>query len=99
MSFILLLCLVFLLFIMFMRYRKLYSVILMIAFLLGVTTAFLMYGLDTYHYSESIFLFNSRLPRNEFIHLMIAWYAVDFIASTVVVRNYREYRKVNFPQK
>ena len=98
MSFILLAYVVFLMVVLFMRYRSMYTAGAMIIILAGMTTACLVLGLIHYQSAEVIVILNSELPRREFLHLMAGWYVLDAFCILKIIRNYRDYRSVNTPR-
>ena len=95
MTFIILAIMVFLIVIVFRKYRSVLSVIVAILLATGITTACLVAGLTALEGNRSLVFFTSALGRQEFMYLMIAWYGADFLCSILIIRNHIAYRKVN----
>jgi hypothetical protein len=98
MSFILLAFLAFLMCVLFMTYRKTIIAAGVIFFLFALTTASVLYGLNLFASMQEIYIFNSAMTKREFVHLVIGWYVLDAICAGIIIRNHREYRKVNRPR-
>lgn len=98
MSFMLLAYLAFLMCLLFMKYRRWIAAAGVIVFLFILTTCAFLYALHQFKAVQEILIFNAAMTRREFTHMAVAWYVLDAICAGIIIRNYREYRKVNRPQ-
>lgn len=95
MVFVILGVLVFLIIIVFRKYKSRFSVIATIALITGITTAVLVWGLTILTGESAIRFFYTSIGKSEFYHLVAAWYGMDILCSVTIIRRYREYKKIN----
>ncbi len=95
MTFIILLVLALFMILIFRKYRSIYSVIISIIMIIGMTTAFLAWGMSIIEKERVIHFFNSSISGEEFYPLMAAWYAADAVCSVLIIRSHIAYRKAN----
>jgi len=79
----------------FRKYRNIFSVIISILLIFGITTAVLIWGMTVIEKERLIQFFNSSISSDEFYYLMAAWYAADAVCSALIIRNHIAYRKIN----
>lgn len=96
MSFIILLITIILITLTLSVYRKIYSVALALLIILGSTGAVLFYGMKTFNSGQAITFFDMDVPAKGFYHVVALWFLLDIFCSIKIVRNYIEYRKINF---
>ncbi len=97
MVFFIALVLAFFMFMVFKKYRSTRSVVIGIASLFLVTTAFLVWGLVILLKAPAIPLFNQYLDSRVFYHLMGLWYGADIFCSLLILRSLAAYRRINTP--
>lgn len=95
MSFIILLLIAVLITLSFLKYRKIYSVLISALVILGLTTGALFYGLNELNQNSSWILFGKKITWSNYINLIIVWYSADILCSVIIIRNYFEYKKIN----
>ena len=95
MTFLILIVLALLMIIIFRKYRHIYSVIIAVALIFGITTAVLIWGMTVIEKERAVHFFNSSISGDEFYYLMAAWYAADAVCSALIIRNHIAYRKIN----
>lgn len=95
MVFLILAVLAFLLLFVFKTYRTIYSVIISLLFMIGITSAVLLWGMHVYSQGSLLRFFASWIASREFYHLMAAWYGADLLCMALIIRNYRAYKKIN----
>lgn len=84
-----------LLFFVFKTYRTLYAVIIAVLFILGITTAVLIWGMGVYSQGTRLSFFSSEIGSREFYHLIAAWYGADILCSVLIFKSFRAYKKIN----
>ena len=77
------------------KYRGLLSVAGAFVLIYGLTTMFLLYGLNSFGADDTFLLMGTDIGRMSFYHLTAAWYAGNIITSLLIIRNYRRYLAVN----
>ena len=87
--------LVFLIIIVFRKCRSIYSVIITIAFITGITTSVLIWGLIKVSGQSVIHFFYTGIGKSEFYHLIAAWYVMDMLCAVTIIKRYRDYKKIN----
>jgi hypothetical protein len=95
MTFLILIVLALLMILIFRKYRNIYSVIIAILLIFGITTAVLIWGMTVIEKERVVHFFNSYISGDEFYYLMAAWYAADAVCSALIIRNHIAYRKIN----
>jgi hypothetical protein len=95
MTFIVVGLIVFLILIVFRKYKTLTSVIITIAGIAGATTVVLIEGLAVLSGHSTIHFFYTGIGSSEFYHLMAVWYAMDLLCSAIIIRRFLEYKKIN----
>jgi hypothetical protein len=95
MTFIVIGLLVFLIIIVFRKYKTMTSVVITIAGIAGATTAVLIWGLAVLSGHSLIHFFYSGIGSSGFYYLMAVWYAMDLLCSAIIIRRYIEYKKIN----
>ncbi|HOO72682.1 MAG TPA: hypothetical protein PK926_13040 [Spirochaetota bacterium] len=95
MSFVLVVYAVFLITLTIMKYKRMFSVAVVITFLFLSITAVLLYGLQHFDTASSWHVFGKDIEQSTFIHLLVVLYGVNIICAAIIIRNYRDYRKVN----
>lgn len=87
--------LVFLIIIVFRKYKSIYSVIISLAFITGITTSVLIWGLTKVSGQSEIQFFYTGIGKSEFYHLIAAWYCMDLLCAVTIIKRYRDYKKIN----
>jgi Mn2+/Fe2+ NRAMP family transporter len=95
MVFLILTVLVFLLIMVFKKYRSIYSVIGALILIAGITTAVLLWGRYICAQGSVLKFFNSEIGSREFYYLITAWYGADIMCAALIIRNLRAYKKIN----
>ena len=95
MSFVLVVYALFLIGLTMMKYKRIFTVAGVITFLFSLITAVLFYGLQHFDTASSWHVFGKDIEKSTFIHLLAVLYGVNIICSAIIIRNYRDYRKVN----
>ena len=99
MTFIIVALMIFLIILVFRKYKTIASVIITILAALLITTAVLAAGLYCLDGNQSFIFFNSTIGRSELYHLMAAWYGADIICSMLIIKSHIAYRRINTPHK
>ncbi len=99
MTFIILAVLVFLIFMVFRKYKTIGSTIIGIMLALGITTVVLLAGCIAFSESDTLIFFNNAIGLNDFLHLIVAWYVADVFCSILIIRNHIAYKKINAVRK
>jgi len=87
--------LILLILIVFRKYKSIYSVIITIVCMTGITTAVMIWGLAVLSGQPAIHFFYTAIGKSEFYHLTAAWYGMDILCTITIIRRYREYKKIN----
>jgi hypothetical protein len=95
MVFLILTVLVFLLIMVFKKYRSIYSVIGALILIAGITSAVMLWGMYIYDRGSVLKFFNSEIGNREFCYLIAAWYGADILCAALIIRNLRAYKKIN----
>ncbi|HNX24051.1 MAG TPA: hypothetical protein PKG60_08360 [Spirochaetota bacterium] len=95
MSFIILILIIILLYAVLTKYSSMHKVILMTVFVLSMTTAFLIYGINVFKGSDTFVLLNTEMNLTVFVYACIIWFAADILVIFKIVKNYRKYIEVN----
>lgn len=95
MSFIVIGVLIFLIIVVFMKYKSVYSVLVTITIITALTTAVLIWGVVALSGQSSIKFFYTVIGKLELYLLIAAWYLMDILCSTIIIRRYLEYKKIN----
>ncbi len=80
----------------FMKYRKIYSVVAAVMVIFGMTTVVLVWGIRVFSSGSMMQFFNSSIGNRDFYYLMAAWYAFDLLCAVKIIKNHIDYRKVNY---
>ncbi len=99
MTFIIFAIMIFLIILVFRKYKTIASVIITILAALLITTTVLAAGLFYIDDNQFLLFFNSTIGRNELYHLMAAWYGADIICSMLIIKSHIAYRRINTPHK
>ena len=86
---------VILIFITLAIYRKIYSALLAVIFHFSLTSLILIYGLNKYNTQNEWLLFGDPVPLKIFMHFITVCYIANLLCSIVIIKNYREYRRIN----
>ena len=95
MSFVILGLIIFLLYATLSKYGSLFKTLIMIFIVLGMTLAFLFYGLYFFGESDIIVIVKTELNMKYFIHVCGAWFFADIIVIIKIIMNYRRYLEIN----
>jgi len=95
MTFVILTVLALFIILIFRKYRRIYSVIIAIFFIIGMTTAFLLWGMSILETERIIHFFNGTISGGGFYFIIAAWYAADAVCSALIIRSHIAYRKIN----
>ena len=95
MSFIVMGVLIFLIIVVFMKYKSVYSVLVTITIITALTTAVLIWGALALSGQSTINFFYTVIGKLEFYILIAAWYIMDILCAAIIIRRYLEYKKIN----
>ncbi len=95
MSFIILFLIIILLYATLSKYGSIYKVIFMTLLTVGMTSAFLIYGIVVFRSSDVFIILNTEMNRTIFTHACIIWYAADLLVVLKIIKNHRKYKEVN----
>jgi hypothetical protein len=95
MSFVILGLIIFLIYATLTKYSNLFKVIFMSVIVLGITFAFLFYGLYFFGESDIIVIVRTKLNMKYFIHVCAIWFCADILVIIKIIMNYRKYLEVN----
>jgi len=95
MSFVILGLIIFLLYATLAKYGSLFKTISMIVIVLGMTSAFLFYGLHFFSDSDIIVIVRTELNMKYFVHVCAIWFCADILVIIKIIMNYRRYLEVN----
>jgi hypothetical protein len=95
MSFVILGLIIILLYATLSKYNSLFKTMFMIGIVLGLTLAFLFYGLHVLSEGDIIDLLDTKLNMKVFIHVCVVWFCADIIVIVKIIMNYRKYLEVN----
>ena len=96
MSFVILCLIIILLYATLSTYTGLLKTVSMILIVLGMTLAFLFYGLHVLSSEDMISILDTNMNMKLFIHVCIVWFCADIIVIIKIIRNYKRYLEVNF---
>ncbi|MCL2154555.1 MAG: hypothetical protein FWH53_02700 [Leptospirales bacterium] len=77
------------------KYGNLFKTISMIVIVLGMTLAFLFYGLNVLNRGDLIAILDTNMNMKLFIHVCVVWFCADIIVIIKIIRNYKKYLEVN----
>jgi len=66
-----------------------------IAVMFALTTAAPLYGLHQYSLDPSWSLIGTSITSSVYLHFIAFWYITDICCSAVVIKSYRNYKKIN----
>jgi hypothetical protein len=95
MTFIILAVLAFHLYLIFRKYRTIFSVILSIVLMFGITSVVLFWVIAVSEVGTAIQFFGSSIGMREFYYIIAAWYAADCLCLVLIVRGHQAYNKIN----
>ncbi|MCL1865507.1 MAG: hypothetical protein FWF73_06830 [Spirochaetes bacterium] len=95
MSFVILGLIIFLLYATLSKYGSLFKTLSMIVIVLGMTFAFLFYGLHFFSESDIIVIVKTELNMKYFMHVCGIWFCADILVIVKIIGNYKRYLEVN----
>jgi len=95
MNFIALLLIIFLVSVTVKTYKNIYSVTTIITLLLGITSMCLFMGLLHYGNDPLWSPLGMGVTKLVYLHLIGTWYLFDIISSTIIIKNFIRYKKIN----
>jgi hypothetical protein len=95
MSFVILILIFFLLYTVLTTYGSIVKVVVMLCIIFGMTSAFLIYGLNSLKPGDTFIVINTEIDKVSFFHVCIAWFLADLVVTFRIIRNYRYYLEIN----
>lgn len=95
MSLIILFLIIILLYASLSTYGNIFKVLLMTIAIFGMTSTFLVYGLDVFSRGDIFAILDTRMNKTLFVHACAIWFAADMLVLYRIIKSYMKYLEVN----